>query len=375
MNNNTPSGAISLDELNNMPGMEMPAGPSPLDNIAAEPTPAMPTAATPTPAMPVAPATPNISATQVTDPMIVGAPTAPVQDSEPIVVPTEAEATEASPNIAGGGAIDLSELANMSDAAFDTMAAENTDQPAEPAASPAPEERQVLTEEEIAANEAQARATSEANLAEASASMQNMHQNIMADVKPKEKEEVAQASIASKSRRRIKFSKKAIAIIIVIVILLAGGGTLAYLIISGFFHTKTYAFGNWTVKIDESVYNVDSSDVLKLTAKDNSHFINYTDIGELDHTGLLKDASGMKSMFAEDGYKIESSNEEINGVVACAVYKLIDRNNKNNVVYTAYCNIGENMFSITTGANNTDSDAARSAFDKSIDIIRNAKRK
>ena len=358
--------------------MEMPAGPSPLDNIATEPTPASaaaPTAAASTPAMPVASVTPNISATQVTDPMIVGAPTAPVQDSEPIVVPTEAEATEASPNIAGGGAIDLSELANMSDAAFDTMAAENADQPAEPAASPAPEERQVLTEEEIAANEAQARAASEANLAEASASMQNMHQNIMADVKPKEKEEVAQASIASKSRRRIKFSKKAIAIIIVIVILLAGGGTLAYLIISGFFHTKTYAFGNWTVKIDESVYNVDSSDVLKLTAKDNSHFINYTDIGELDHTGLLKDSSGMKSMFAEDGYKIESSNEEINGVVACAVYKLIDRNNKNNVVYTAYCNIGENMFSITTGANSTDSDAARSAFDKSIDIIRNAKRK
>lgn len=378
MNNNTPSGAISLDELNNMPGMEMPAGPSPLNNIATEPTPvttATPIATVSTPAMSTTPVTPNISAAPIAGPTIVGAPTVPVQDSEPIIVPTEAEAAEASPNIASGGAIDLSELANMSDAAFDTMSAENVDQPAEQAASPAPVERQILTEEEIAANEAQARAASEANLAEASASMQNMHQNIMADIKPKEKEEVAQASIASKSRRRIKLSKKAIAIIIVIIVLLAVGGTLAYLIISGFFHTKTYAFGNWMVKIDESAYDVDSSNVLKLTAKDKSHFINYADIGELDHTGLLKDSSGMKSMFAEDGYKIESSNEEINGVVACAVYKLIDRNNKNNVVYTAYCNIGENMFSITTGANNTDSNAARSAFDKSIDIIRNAKRK
>ena len=370
MNNNTPSGAISLDELNSMPGMEMPAGPSPLDDIAADPSlnSTTPTAQT-TPVMPTTPTMP------ATDPMTVGMPTAPVQESEPIVVPTEAEATEASPNIAGGGAIDLSELAKMTDAAFDTMATANTDVPTDEnvdGANPSAETQHTLTEEEIAANEAQARAASEASLAEASTSMQNMHQNIMADVKPKEREEVAQASIASKSRRRVKISKKAIIIAIIVIILLAGGGALAYFIVSGAFHTKVHTFGNWTVKIDESAYNVEDSDALKLTAKDGSYYINYSDIGELDHTGLLKDSSGMKSMFAEDGYKIESSKEEINGVVACAVYKLIDRNQKNNIVYTAYCNIGENMISITAGANSTDEGAARSGFDKSIDIIRNA---
>mgnify|MGYP007101830236 CR=1 FL=1 len=329
-------------------------------------------------------ATPNLAATPAQTPamptpgtMSVNIPTTPPASSEPVTVPTEAEATEASPNIAGGGAIDLSELANMSDAAFDTMAAANTATTADEATSNAPdasEQPQPLTEEEIAANEAQARAESEANLAEASASMQNMHQNIMADVKPKEKEEVAQASIASKSRHHKKLSKKAILIIVIAIIVLAGGGALAYLIITGFFHTKEYSFGNWSVRVDESVYNVESSDSLKLTAKDGSKYMTFTDIGELDHKGLLKDASGMKSMFAEDGYKIDSSNEEINGVLACAVYKLTERSTK-NVVYTAYCNINERMFSITAGAKSTDNESARAAFDESIEVVRNAKRK
>ena len=220
--------------------MEMPAGPSPLDDIAADPSlnSTTPTAQT-TPVMPTTPTMP------ATDPMTVGMPTAPVQESEPIVVPTEAEATEASPNIAGGGAIDLSELAKMTDAAFDTMATANTDVPTDEnvdGANPSAETQHTLTEEEIAANEAQARAASEASLAEASTSMQNMHQNIMADVKPKEREEVAQASIASKSRRRVKISKKAIIITIIVIILLAGGGALAYFIVSGAFHTLCAKF-------------------------------------------------------------------------------------------------------------------------------------
>jgi hypothetical protein len=86
------------------------------------------------------------------------------------------------------GMIDLTELANMSE---EDLAAEVNGTPSDNFGgvedladdNTAPAQLATLSEEEIAAREAAQRAESEASLAEASASMQNLHQNIMPEKK------------------------------------------------------------------------------------------------------------------------------------------------------------------------------------------------
>lgn len=274
------------------------------------------------------------------------------------------------------GMIDLSELANMSE---EDLAAEANGTPndnlegVEDLADDeaVPEQPATLSEEEIAAKEAAHRAESEASLAEASASMQNLHQNIMPE---KKKEEKIEVSISSKARKKIKLSLKAKILLVLAVIVLGAGGTLAYLITSGYFNYKSYEVGEFTIRVDESQFESEKDgNKLKVKSKEGGLEFTLADLGQINHADLLEDTAGMNRLFADIDMKVESSTERTLSTAQCAVYKTYHKTKKYSA-FIAFCNVGDYMIQIDATSDENGAKAER-ALVKAGEVVSAAKHK
>lgn len=351
MNGNTPHGAISLEDLNDLSETNGDASAAP--NSDADQRPMDSFAVASDIQMEQAPTQQLDEETlakikalsndeSLNNPNIAGA----VQTAEAV----SAEASKVPASMQEGGAIDLTALAEMPDAAFEQQPEAESSEPKTDSAEDAPEpeaEPARKTDEEIAAEAEAHRAETEAGLAEASSSMQEMHQNIMAGVKKKE-DLAIKASISSKAKKRKKpLSKKAKILVGLVssVVLVAGG--LVFLFASGIIYERSYSVGDWTLRINTNQYNIDdSSKVLTVTDKEEKYQFRYTDIGSANYENLLKDDSGMKSVFAEQNLRYDGKEAEYFNGLRCAVYRLTDRNSNDKMIYSAYCNKGDYMINI-----------------------------
>ena len=266
MKNDAPQGAVSLEDLNNMPGMD--------EVVSANPNPIVVSEAAPMDSFAVAS---GMQANQQLDPETL----AKIQS-----ISDNASSTTGNPNIAGGvqsaqafeemaqastttqenSAIDLTDLAEMPDVASNNEPAEaNAD---ETTPEPSAEVVESKSDEEIAAEAEAAREQTEAGLAEASSSMQGMHQNIMANVKKKENFAI-KASISSQAKKRKPIlSKKAKIIVAAVLAVAAIIGCIVFLVSTGIIYEKKFEVGNWTLAINTKEYDVNAEgSILNVTDK------------------------------------------------------------------------------------------------------------
>ncbi len=376
MKNDAPQGAVSLEDLNNMPGMD--------EVVSANPNPIVVSEAAPMDSFAVAS---GMQANKQLDPETL----AKIQS-----ISDNASSTTDNPNIAGGvqsaqafeemtqastttqanSAIDLTDSAEMPDAASNNEPAEaNAD---ETTPEPSTEVVESKSDEEIAAEAEAAREQTEAGLAEASSSMQGMHQNIMANVKKKENLAI-KASISSQAKKRKPIlSKKAKIIVAAVLAVAAIIGCVVFLVSTGIIYEKKFEVGNWTLAINTKEYDVNAEgSILNVTDKDEKYQFRFNDLGAVDHRNLLSNENDMKTLFSEQSLRYESGKEENFGTLACAVYKLSDHNNNDKLIYSAYCNKGDYMINIyaTNYQNTRAEDLSRASLEAAVKIATGATRR
>jgi hypothetical protein len=190
----------------------------------------------------------------------------------------------------------------------------------------------------------------------------------------KKKEEKIEASISSKARKKIKLSLKAKIIIVFMVIAFGAGGTLAYLITSGYFNYKNYTLGDFTVRIDESKFE-SSKDGNKLKVKSKEGGLEYVlaDLGQINHADLLEDVAGMNRLFADIDMKVESTTERTLSTAQCAVYKTYHKTKKYSA-FIAFCNVGDYMIQIDATSDENGAKAEQ-ALVKAGEVVSAAKHK